>query len=87
MSFSGDSDEATAMLELRKVAARWCRNSRRPLVGNEAYLSTETIERKFNIRRSDIIKAIRDGLLTAFRGPCNRWLIHPADFETYRKQR
>lgn len=86
MFHNNDPDEATAMLELRRVPRKWQNAARRPLEGNEAYLSTESIERRFSISRSDVLRAIKNGLLAAFRGPANKWLIHPTDFENYRKQ-
>jgi len=87
MSFSGDPDETLALMELRRIdKGKWKRlAAARPLADGEAYLTTDSIERRYGIIRSKLIQDIRAGLLAAFRGPSNKWLVHPADFEKYKQ--
>lgn len=86
MSYNGDPDVAIAMKEWRKNRKKWGKaREAQSLEGNTAFLCTKTIERRFGILRRDVINAIKSGLLKAFRGPANRWLVHPDDFETYRR--
>ena len=89
MSLSGDTDEAYAMQELRRIdKGKWKRNAtKRPLAAGEMYLTTDSIADKHNIPKSKLLRDIRAGLLAAFRGPANKWLVHPADLETYKQAR
>ncbi len=87
MSLSGDHDEARAMRELTLIDnGKWRRNvtAARPLAAGEMYLTTDSIARKHEIPKSRLVRDIKRGLLAAFRGPANKWLVHPADFATYK---
>ena len=88
MSLSGDHDEARAMRELTLIdKGKWKRNvtAARPLAAGEMYLTTDSIARKHGIKKSSLVRDIKLGLMAAFRGPCNKWLVHPADFQSYQQ--
>lgn len=85
MSLSGDHDEFLALRELRRVKQANRDNVQpKPLGPGEVYLTPDSIFRNTGIKRHTITKAIQAGTLKAVKR--NRsWLIHPADFETYKR--
>jgi hypothetical protein len=86
MSLSGDHDEFLALRELRRVKQACCeREQPRPLGPGEVYLTPDSILRSTGIKRHTLTKAIQTGLLKATKHS-RSWLIHPADFETYRQK-